>query len=173
MTRAASGRAESATGPSRTTVAGSGDSPAAPRWFGVPGGISLALSVIGLALSIYLTYEHYTDSKTLACSANGVVDCIKVTTSQWSVFFGVPVAVAGLAYFVVMTLLCLPLGFNRSAGLLRLIGALVGIVSVLYLVYVELFKVDAICLWCTGVHVVTLLLLATVLWWRIAADPLT
>lgn len=39
-------------------------------------------------------------------------------------------------------------------------------VMVLWLVYVEIFKVDAICLWCTGVHVVTLLLLVTILWWR-------
>ncbi len=39
-------------------------------------------------------------------------------------------------------------------------------VMVLWLVYVEIFKVDAICLWCTGVHVVTLLLLVTTLWWR-------
>lgn len=40
-----------------------------------------------------------------------------------------------------------------------------GMVMVLWLVYVEIFKVDAICLWCTGVHVVTLLLV-TILWWR-------
>jgi uncharacterized membrane protein len=37
---------------------------------------------------------------------------------------------------------------------------------VLWLIYVEIFKVEAICLWCTGVHVVTVLLLGTVLWWR-------
>ncbi len=39
-------------------------------------------------------------------------------------------------------------------------------VMVLWLVYVEIFKVDAICPWCTGVHVVALLLLVTILWWR-------
>ncbi len=39
-------------------------------------------------------------------------------------------------------------------------------VMVLWLVYVEIFKVDAICLRCTGVHDVTLLLLVTILWWR-------
>ena len=36
--------------------------------------------------------------------------------------------------------------------------------SALYLVWIELFRVDAICLWCTAVHVCTLALLATVLW---------
>jgi uncharacterized membrane protein len=78
----------------------------------------------------------------------------------------VPVAVAGLAYFLAMTLLCAPTRFARDVEALRLIGVLVGTVTVLWLIYVELFKVDAICLWCTGVHIVTLLLLGTVLWWR-------
>lgn len=33
----------------------------------------------------------------------------------------------------------------------------------LYLVYVELFRVDAICLWCTAVHVLTFLLFVVTL----------
>jgi len=33
-----------------------------------------------------------------------------------------------------------------------------------YLVYIELFRVDAICLWCTGVHVCTVLMFGAVLW---------
>jgi uncharacterized membrane protein len=38
----------------------------------------------------------------------------------------------------------------------------VGALTVLYLVWVELFRVNAICLWCTAVHVVTLSLFAVV-----------
>jgi uncharacterized membrane protein len=38
-----------------------------------------------------------------------------------------------------------------------------GIGFVIYLVYTELFTIDAICLWCTAVHVTTVLLLVTVL----------
>ena len=132
----------------------------------LPGLIAFGLSIVGLLISIYLTYEHFTGSVTLACSDNGTVNCLKVTTSSWSVIAGVPVAVAGLAFFLVMALLCAPTRFARDLGLLRLIGVLVGTVMVLWLVYVELFKVDAICLWCTGVHVVMLLLLGVVLWWR-------
>jgi uncharacterized membrane protein len=33
-----------------------------------------------------------------------------------------------------------------------------GVGMILWLLYVELFKLDAICLYCTGVHVLTLLL---------------
>ncbi len=42
---------------------------------------------------------------------------------------------------------------------------------VLWLVYVELFLVDAICVWCTSVHAITVLLLSAVLWWRESARP--
>lgn len=137
-----------------------------PRTRSTPAWTAFTLSVLGVLVSAYLTYEHFTDSATLACSDNGAINCLKVTTSRWSEVAGVPLAVAGLAFFVAMTLLCAPTRFARDLGLLRVVGAVVGIASVLWLVYVELFEVDAICLWCTGVHVITLLLLAAVLWWR-------
>jgi uncharacterized membrane protein len=35
---------------------------------------------------------------------------------------------------------------------------------VLYLVWIELFRVGAICLWCTAVHAFTIVLFAVVLW---------
>ena len=127
---------------------------------------SFTLAIVGLLISAYLTYEHFTGAATLACSDTGAVNCVKVTTSPWSVTAGVPVAVAGMAYYAAMTLLCLPV---RGTGILataRVVGAAVGAGAVPWLIYVELFKVDAICLWCTAVHVVTVLLLGTVLWWR-------
>jgi len=127
---------------------------------------SLALCLAGVLLSGYLTYEHFTDSTTLACSGSGAINCLKVTTSAWSSIAGVPVAVAGLAFFLVMTLLCAPLRFNEGTGLLRVAGVALGTVMVLWLIFVEIFELAAICLWCTGVHLVTVLLLGTVLWWR-------
>ena len=41
---------------------------------------------------------------------------------------------------------------------IRIASVVVGIGFVLYLVYTELFTLDAICLWCTSVHVLTFLL---------------
>jgi uncharacterized membrane protein len=38
------------------------------------------------------------------------------------------------------------------------------VLSAICLVWAELFRVDAICLWCTAVHVCTLALLGAVLW---------
>ena len=47
---------------------------------------------------------------------------------------------------------------------LRVAASVLGSVMVVYLIWIELFRVDAICLWCTAVHVCTVALLATILW---------
>jgi uncharacterized membrane protein len=57
------------------------DAPQPPAWAIWS---SLVLAVAGLAVSVYLTYEHYTGNKSLLCSDNGTVNCAKVTTSKWS-----------------------------------------------------------------------------------------
>ena len=134
----------------------------APAWLPAT---SLTLSVLGLAAAAYLTFEHFTSSTTLACPETGVVNCAKVTTSSYATVLGMPVAVLGLAFFVGMVALCLPVAWRATSPWLhrgRLAAVSVGAVSVLYLVWVELFAVNAICLWCTAVHVVTLCLFAAV-----------
>jgi uncharacterized membrane protein len=135
---------------------------AAPRW---PAVTTLVLSVLGLAVSVYLTIEHYTSSTTLACPETGVINCQKVTTSAESSIVGIPVALLGLIFFVAMLPLCLPAAWRSRRPELRwgrLAFTLVGIGFVIYLVYTELFTLDAVCLWCTAVHVITVLLFAVV-----------
>ncbi len=134
--------------------------PTAPRWARTS---SLALSSAGLAVSAYLTLEHYSSSTTLACPETGVVNCVKVTTSSYSSLAGVPVALLGLLFFAAMTVLCAPAAWRASSPWVdraRLAGSLTGVVMVVYLVWAELFRIDAICLWCTVVHAITVALFA-------------
>jgi uncharacterized membrane protein len=42
---------------------------------------------------------------------------------------------------------------------------------ILWLVYVELFRLDALCLYCTAVHVITVLLFITVALGTVATGP--
>lgn len=133
-----------------------------PRWATVS---SLLLSLAGLGVALYLTVEHYTASTTLACPDIGVVNCQKVTTSAESSLLGVPVALLGALFFAGMAIATLPVAWRLALPLVRrarLLAAGVGVAFVLYLVYVELFVVDAICLWCTAVHVLAVALFAVV-----------
>jgi uncharacterized membrane protein len=142
---------------------------AVPAALGPPAWVqygSLVLSVFGLGVSIYLTIAHYTSSSILACSDKGVINCGLVTTSPESKVFGVlPVAVLGLAFYIFMTAINTPFAWRsprREIALARLGSTIVGVGFILYLIYVELFQVDAICLWCTSVHVATFALFVVI-----------
>jgi uncharacterized membrane protein len=133
-----------------------------PKWVPIS---SLTLCMAGLAASAYLTYEHYSSSTTLACPDTGAINCLKVTTSSYADILGVPVALLGLLFFVGITPLCLPAAWRAArpwVSRVRTAGVAVGVVFVLYLVWAELFRIDAICLWCTAVHIVTFALFAVV-----------
>ena len=142
-----------------------------PRWASAG---SEALSLTGLAVSAYLTYEHFTAGTTLACPDTGAINCVKVTTSEYSDVAGIPVAVLGLLYFVAMTVLCLPALWHASVSWVhgaRAAAAGAGVIFVLYLVWAELFRIDAICLWCTVVHAVTLVLFGVVILGQALLQP--
>ena len=135
---------------------------------------SLALSVAGLGVAIYLTIEHYTSSTTLACPNTGALNCLKVTTSAQSSVFGVPVAVLGLGYFAVMLVASLPVLWRSVRPGIRygrLAFTAAGVLFVFYLVFAELFTLDAICLWCTAVHVLAVGLFAVTALGTAYADP--
>ncbi|HEU0192928.1 MAG TPA: vitamin K epoxide reductase family protein [Gaiellales bacterium] len=128
--------------------------------------LAVGLALAGLAVSCYLTIVHYNTHVSLACSDAGTIDCQKVTTSPQSMIGGVPVADLGVVFFAVAAVLVW-LGIWRSPrrGLawLRIGWVTAGVCMVLRLLYAELFQIDAICLWCSAVHVLTICLFATVL----------
>ena len=87
---------------------------------------------------------------------------------------GVPVAVLGLVFFAVMLVLQLPAMWRRTDHRVRqgrMAWSLVGVATVIYLLSVELFAVDAICLWCTSVHVLTLIVFGTTTYATVTYPP--
>jgi len=130
---------------------------------------TLIVSVLGLGDAAYLTYQHFSSATTFAgCSGGGTVNCEAVTTSPWSYLFGshlLPVSVLGLAFFAFMTAVNSPWGWRLpwpAAHWARLIAVIGGIALVLYLIWAELFRISAICLYCTGVHILTFILFALI-----------
>jgi len=125
------------------------------------------LSLAGLGVSIYLTIAHFNTAVTLACPATSTVNCEKVTTSPQSYAFGIPVAVLGLAFYVFLAVANSPWAWRVTWPPLRwarLGSVVVGMLFVLWLIYAELFKIGAICLWCTSVHVITFALFALIVY---------
>jgi uncharacterized membrane protein len=128
--------------------------------------ILLVLSLVGIGIASYLTLVHYANVP-LACSNQGLVDCARVLSSQYSVVPGttVPITIPGLGWSLVMLALTIAglrsTYYQRRVRLLELVWAGVGILTVLYLVYVELVRLHTICIWCTALHVTILIMLLT------------
>ena len=132
------------------------------------------LCLAGLGVSLYLTIAHYNAKVILACPETGIVNCAKVTQSPQSAILGVPVALLGLLYFVAIGPLHLPAAWRSESSLVRrarVAAAVAGILMVLYLIYTELFTLDALCLWCTAAHAVTFLLFVVTLVGTMALEP--
>ena len=125
-------------------------------------------------MAAYLTYEHYTGSTSLVCSDKGIVNCLAVTTSSYSHVAGIPVAVLGLVFFLTMLALQLPPAWRRTDPVVRtarVAWAVVGLGTVVYLLYAELFLINAICLWCTSVHVLTFIVFVSTVTATLATAP--
>jgi uncharacterized membrane protein len=121
------------------------------------------LAAAGVAIAAYLTYVHYAGLEPLCVAGGG--GCEKVQTSDYADLAGIPVAVLGLAgYVLILASLWVPGDNSRLAGAVL---ALVGFGFSAYLTYRELFTIDAICQWCVASAVV-MTALAVLATWRLA-----
>lgn len=124
----------------------------------------LLMALVGLGISIYLTTIHYQGVAPL-CNTTGVIDCARVTSSEYSVLPGtqIPITIPGMIWFVVsggMALVALlAIWRNRlepsRLRLAHLLWGAVGMIFVLYLVYAEIVALRRLCEWCTVVHLLT------------------
>jgi uncharacterized membrane protein len=123
---------------------------------------SLVLAVAGIAIAAYLTLVHYRDSL-LVCS--GISNCETVQNSSYSEVAGVPVALMGLIMFVgLFGMMVLRMARPELADTLTLIIFVLAVGAIafyIYLTYLELFVIEAICQWCVASSLVTLGLLVT------------
>ena len=128
--------------------------------------VVLVLGIVGLLTSIYLTSNHYsTVEGGSACDFSEHVSCSLVNSSTFSEMFNVPVAIFGVVWFIVLVLLVIKsLMDTKSALELPLvIWSLVGLLSVIYFVIAEII-LQALCPFCTVVHVIVLLILGLSIW---------
>lgn len=104
------------------------------------------LSVLGIIVSLYLTYIHFTQGHAAFCAAGS--ECDTVSQSGFSMVMGIPVAAIGVAGYSVILIASL-LGIKkRTKWLILYILALAGFIFSAYLTYLELFVIKAICMYC-------------------------
>ena len=122
----------------------------------------LAFAALGLAASSTSSYVHYklmTDpGYSSFCDVNSTVSCTQAYLSAYGSFWGVPVALAGVLFFVLILLLA-GVGGRQSSTARESIPAYifalstVGLAFVLYLGWASYFQLKTFCLLCAITYV--------------------
>ena len=119
---------------------------------------------IGIGIAGYLTVIHYAHVAPV-CTTGG---CEKVQHSKYAELAGAPVALLGLAAYVVILATALVRGV--TAALAGAFVALVGVAFSGYLLWAQLGPIGAICQWCLG-NDLTILVVAGLTIARMLTEP--
>ena len=126
---------------------------------------SIAVGLAGLGIAAYLTIVHFAGGEPVCAIAHG---CATVQGSAYAELAGVPVALLGLlGYVAILAALARDGERERTAAAFL---SLAGFGFSLWLTYVEVVKLDAICIWCVG-SAVCMTLLAGLSAVRLMAAP--
>lgn len=128
------------------------------------------LSILGIADAGYITYEEFS-GVTPVCDVGNFFDCGAVLNSQWAHIGPIPLSLLGVGYYSTMfvlgaILLTVPAWRTRATQAALVFGTTGGIFS-LFLMYLQLGVIGAICLYCTvSAFTSGLLWVVSTLLWR-------
>lgn len=132
-----------------------------------PAIILAVLDVIGLAIALYLSAVELQGGVPVCGPIKG---CEEVALSEYSRIGGIPVAVFGVGLSLV--LLTLALAWWRTDLYVLLLAhyglSLAGVIFEAYFLYLQLFVIGAVCIWCTsyGLSLILRFVIALVVWVR-------
>ena len=116
---------------------------------------AIGVALAGLGIATYLTVVHYTGGQPVCAVAHG---CATVQASDYAKLGGVPVALLGvLGYLGLLAALIVDGENGRGAAAFLSLG---GLGFSVWLTYVEVGILDAICIWCVGSAICMALLAA-------------
>ena len=106
----------------------------------------LAVSFLGFLDAAYLTAQHYLGTIPPCVITTG---CETVLTSEHSIIFGIPTALLGSFYYLLLFLLAV-FSLDMKRGIIRFAAFLtpMGFLASLYFVYLQLFIIEEICTYC-------------------------
>ena len=126
----------------------------------------LIFSAIGFADATYLTVKHFLGTPIPCVILQG---CEQVTNSQFAAIFGIPVALLGSFYYLTVLILSVVYLDTRKLLVLKLaaIFTIFGFLASLWFVFLQIFIIKAICLYCMISAVTsTLLFISGLIFWK-------
>ena len=128
--------------------------------------------LIGLVVASYLSYLKLAEAPAV-CVESGPFDCNVVLNSQYSELGGIPIAYLGLAVYATIGVILLlenRIGFMREWAPMIVFG--IGLFAWLFsmwLVYVQVALLEALCPWCLT-HEINFTVLFAIISYRLYRD---
>ncbi len=115
------------------------------------------LAVLGILVSGYLTWTHYS-GEPIICG--GQSSCEDVNNSRYAFIGPIPVSALGLvAYIAILILSLIKSDEQRQWPAILTFGiALIGVMFQWYLFYLEIAVLHAICYWCVSSQIMITLI---------------
>ena len=124
--------------------------------------VLVAMSIVGLWSSGTVVVTYYTLGQQLPLCPTGNyfgihLDCGAVLGSSYSKIFGVPLELLAVFYFIVNLVLVYLIAFASDRASKLSLSVLfgwrfIGVAMVPYLVFIELFLLHSVCVYCTIMH---------------------
>ena len=108
----------------------------------------LALSLVGILLSLYLTINYFKGSDLSYCITGA--DCDVVKKSAYSKIFGIPVSALGILGYGAIIISALTSLSKKNRWNLLFVFSTLALAFSAYLTYVELFVIKAVCSFCVA-----------------------
>ncbi|KKP48321.1 MAG: dihydroorotate dehydrogenase 2, nonfunctional [Candidatus Woesebacteria bacterium GW2011_GWA1_33_30] len=113
------------------------------------------LILLGLADSVFLTWEHYTLTS-IGCPISPWINCLAVTSSKYSEILGIPLSLLGSIYYIVLFFLLL-----KKETMFKhffLLTSSFGVLFSFYLIYIQVFAIGLFCLYCLASALISFLI---------------
>jgi dihydroorotate dehydrogenase subfamily 2 len=130
--------------------------------------VLLPLTILGLIDSFILTEAHFSNRIIPCTTGFSLINCEAVLQSDYSVVLGVPLALLGFIHYTVLVLV-VSLAFSTGKKFWRLwvvAQTAFGALTSIYLVYLQVFMIHYLCLYCMFSALVSMVLFFAT-WWKL------
>ncbi|MDP2651791.1 MAG: vitamin K epoxide reductase family protein [bacterium] len=120
----------------------------------------MALAFFGLSDSAYIAQSEVSNTP-LICDVTNLTGCNIVAASPYAYLFGIPLAEYGVAFYsFIFILAALELVlFNRLVRRILQGVSFIGVIASLYFTFLEIFVINALCIYCLVSAFITILVL--------------
>ena len=131
------------------------------------------LNLIGLCISLYLTYIHFLPSASTICNFGETWNCDIVNKSIYAQILGVPVAILGAIAYLGFTIFSIYGLFHDTKKIFPYYFATLclGVGFTLYLTAIETFVLKTYCAFCVAQQIIILITFGLSIWlYKITKD---